>query len=273
MDFKSFNVNDFSLVDIPLNTFYYVDSGYNYVFDSSELKILFFKVVNVCIKDKKSSVDIDKYFLFLGDNIDLYKVDSYNNHNFELSRIDLNLDFDSELAKINELNLELKKDMSNSMIIDMVRRYLELNKAKDGFNILDGSLDIRYAFEKSLVEKFKIGFSKKSNFNKMISKQGYVKLKENSVIAKLFDNSEYCFRIDYKDDLNLVLSILVDQSDNIFKGYPYGLILADKFAKVSSSEKEMLNMMMFILSNNKEKFFALMSQSNAHDIIDIINRK
>jgi len=273
LSFKDSFFNSFNIIDIPTNRFNYIDSGYNSVFDSAELKVLFFKVVSVCIEGKNTkSVSIDKYFLFLGDDIELFKVVSYSGYNFDLSPVSLDLDFDSELAKINEIDLELKKDMSVSMIIDMIRRYLELTKCL-GFAILDGSLDCRYAFENQLVSNAYIGFSKKSNFNKLLNKRGYIKLKENSVVAKLFDDAEHCFRIDYQGDINVVLSVLVDQSDNIFRGYPYGLILADKFAKVSEKEKEMLNMIMFLHSHDKQKFQSLLSQSNAHGIIDIINKK
>ena len=61
--------------------------------------------------------------------------------------------------------------------------------------------------------------------------------------VKLNEKSKHIFRFEvYKKqefDINEILSILVlNSKDPVFLGYPYGLIEADRFARVSNNEKE-----------------------------------
>ena len=57
-------------------------------------------------------------------------------------------------------------------------------------------------------------------------------------VVKLNENSKKCFRVEGQIN-DEVLSLLVENSkDPTFIGYPYGLIEADKFARVSNEEKD-----------------------------------
>ena len=59
-------------------------------------------------------------------------------------------------------------------------------------------------------------------------------------------------------------------TDPIFIGYPYGLIEADKVARISNNEKESLKTMFLIKlkSKNIEKY---LNSANAHEILDRIS--
>ena len=59
-------------------------------------------------------------------------------------------------------------------------------------------------------------------------------------------------------------------TDPIFIGYPYGLVEADRVARVSNHEKESLKTMFMVKLRNKnvEKY---LSSVNAHDILDRIS--
>lgn len=96
-------------------------------------------------------------------------------------------------------------------------------------------------------------------------------------IAKLHPKSGYVFRIEkYKNskiDTNEFFSILCNNSsDAVFLGYPYGLIVADKFARVQNKEIEMLKMKLFsTLGKDFEKIRYTLNSKNAHDILDNIS--
>ena len=96
-----------------------------------------------------------------------------------------------------------------------------------------------------------------------------------SLLIKLKQDSKHCFRLDLfkEQNIDLALSVLEDQSDNIFQGYPYGLIMVDKLAKVSEQEKQLLNYISYLNCDDKAKFLNLIGQSEVHDIIDMINKK
>ena len=95
--------------------------------------------------------------------------------------------------------------------------------------------------------------------------------------VKLNKSSEYvfCFEIfkNQKENLKEILSMLANNSnDAVFPGYPYGLILADKFARVSNEEREYL-LTVFQAKSGKlwEQIKKQLSVVNAHSILDNIS--
>ena len=58
--------------------------------------------------------------------------------------------------------------------------------------------------------------------------------------------------------------------DPIFVGYPYGLVEADRIARVSNQEKESLKTIFLVKLRNKniEKY---LNAANAHEILDKIS--
>ncbi|PIN79704.1 hypothetical protein COV16_02765 [Candidatus Woesearchaeota archaeon CG10_big_fil_rev_8_21_14_0_10_34_8] len=91
----------------------------------------------------------------------------------------------------------------------------------------------------------------------------------NMDFVKLHSKSKYLFRfeINNNDGLQDVASWLCSLSnDAVFLGYPYGLIVADSFARVSNREKEYLQTMFSALSGKEFAVEAL----NAHSVLDNI---
>ncbi|MBW2984159.1 DNA double-strand break repair nuclease NurA [Candidatus Woesearchaeota archaeon] len=89
---------------------------------------------------------------------------------------------------------------------------------------------------------------------------------------KLNEKSRYIFRFElYKKqqyDLNKIVSLLENNSrDPVFIGYPYGLIEADRFARVSNQERDYLKII--LQTKLKDKWDGL-NILNAHDILDRI---
>lgn len=165
--------------------------------------------------------------------------------------------------------------------IDVIRRLAELDFASN-YNkvVIDGSLDTRFNFEEEYLEKLKVvaGLSKTHSF--LTDKSlplGYQLFRYNkgswyyylysnkdidTGMIKLNNSSSYIFRIDTKNfDYNLLVH---DSSDSIFLGYPYGLVQADSFARISNTELE--NLKVELLSS-KELINAAKS-IDAHSVLD-----
>lgn len=93
-------------------------------------------------------------------------------------------------------------------------------------------------------------------------------------IVKLNKNSKYLFEFNIfnkqRDKAEDVLSLLRAYSkDVVFPGYPYGLLLADKFARVSNSEKEyLLTIFQAKAGKSWDRIKRALNALNSHEILD-----
>ncbi len=171
--------------------------------------------------------------------------------------------------------------------------------------VLDGTLKSNFPGEtKFLEELYKTGLEKDcvisalSKTSSLLTKKGYslnyllmrispmdewyyypiAKISDNKHLAeisvvKLNKNSKYAFRFEIFNKqasfLNEVLWLLKNNSSDVcFPGYPYGLIDADRFARVSNEEKNTLKTL-FLSKLPKDVVLGL-SVSDAHDILNKI---
>lgn len=93
-------------------------------------------------------------------------------------------------------------------------------------------------------------------------------------IVKLDERSDYAFRFEAYKNVgfnmgNIVSNLSFNSSDAVLPGYPYGLIEADKFARVSNREKEALKTA-FAARAGKEwkKISAFLNTRNIHELLD-----
>ena len=100
--------------------------------------------------------------------------------------------------------------------------------------------------------------------------------KAEMTFVKLHESSKHIFRFEIyegqKEKLNGTLSLLSDNcKDAVFPGYPYGLIEADKNARISNNEKEML-LTLFSAKFGKDwkRIKESLSNVDAHEILDNI---
>jgi hypothetical protein len=94
---------------------------------------------------------------------------------------------------------------------------------------------------------------------------------DNIGFIKLHKNSKYVFRLDVLDNtkLGIILAILKENSkDPCFLGYPYGLIEADRHARVSNKEQQQIQLM--FLAKGGNKFREHISSKDAHEILNRI---
>lgn len=99
--------------------------------------------------------------------------------------------------------------------------------------------------------------------------------KAEMFFVKFHDKSKHVFRFEIfnvqKNKAEEAISMLAANStDPIFIGYPYGLVEADRIARVSNNEKESLKTMLLVKLRNRniEKY---LSAANAHEILDSIS--
>lgn len=189
---------------------------------------------------------------------------------------------------------------------DIIRRNMELEEcleliSKNAGNIIviDGCLTYKTETEKKLLEEIKTKSSEKgisiigiSKTNTIITDSGnnacielskiqpegkwlYKIIQEDKMsigITKLYEKSKYLFRADIFGNPESISELICISKDPIFTGYPYPLIEADKFARVSNKEKELLKIKIMASAGKKwSKISSLIKTSDAHSILDNIS--
>ncbi|MBI2134567.1 DNA double-strand break repair nuclease NurA [Candidatus Woesearchaeota archaeon] len=102
--------------------------------------------------------------------------------------------------------------------------------------------------------------------------------KADMSFAKLHEKARHIFRLEIykeqKDKLNEVISLLSDNAkDPVFIGYPYGLIDADKNARISNNEKDMLKTFFSVkFGKDWEKIAETLTSIDAHEVLDRVER-
>ena len=101
--------------------------------------------------------------------------------------------------------------------------------------------------------------------------------KAEMAFIKLHESSKYIFRFEVykeqKEKLNDVVNLISNNAkDSVFIGYPYGLIEADKQARISNNEKGMLLILFSTkLGKDWEKIKNSLTSIDAHEILDSIS--
>lgn len=189
-----------------------------------------------------------------------------------------------------------------SNIGGLLRRLLELTAAKEACKeldpgsiiVLDGSLEITFPLESAYMESLKEVCNKKGILLTALSKtsrtvtdkghalievlakkcpQGLWSYELNGLYyLKLHQDSTHIFslEIDSKGNINLekLFGILaMNSKDALFRGYPYGLIIVDKLARISNIEAKQQRLELgsrIGIEGLEEALSAL----NAHSILD-----
>jgi len=95
--------------------------------------------------------------------------------------------------------------------------------------------------------------------------------------TKLHESSKYIFRFEIykeqKEKINDVINLISNNcKDAVFVGYPYGLIEADRNARISNQEKDMmLTFFSTKLGKDWEKIKESITSIDAHEILDSIS--
>ena len=171
-----------------------------------------------------------------------------------------------------------------SRISNMARRLAELSLAaqiKAEIIILDGTLEPTFRNEEKYLAKLNGNtcalakscslFTVSGNspivlLNKIGLKGCWSYFLEGKThLVKLNEKSKHVFRFEGNPE---ALGYLMENcKDALFLGYPYGLIFADKMARVSNDEKKSLQIN-FLLRKENQEIAEYLSTSDAHEILD-----
>ncbi|MEM4263541.1 MAG: DNA double-strand break repair nuclease NurA [Candidatus Woesearchaeota archaeon] len=189
-----------------------------------------------------------------------------------------------------------------SKIAETIRKFAELKVAAEIIDELsegdvlvrDGDLDCCITHEKEYIDALKDKAAKKgvmvcglSKTTKIITDTGSSVIAAlNSIapegewvypalptisFAKLHKEAKNIFRIDVFDykHLEKILPLLkANSKDPCMLGYPYGLIEADRFARITHNEKEQLRLL--FMSKGGNKFRNFVASMDAHDTLNKI---
>ena len=280
----------------------FIDGGNAELIKTPSLSLHFIRVVGVTYKNNKREQILKEEFYslttaFNNNNEIFYKTKLFNN----------NLIDEGDLV-FNSLDPNLtqgKSRASISIIGEIARKFAELelaDKLNSEMIVLDNSLECKFPNEEKYFNKL---FQKKSlitGLNKTttlftdtgdsitntlktnLSKWFYYpiveinneKHKAEMCFVKLHEKSDYIFRFELfnkqKEHLKKAINILSSQcNDPVFLGYPHGLIMADRLARIGNKEQNFL-ITKFIAGagDSINKLKPYIKALDAHEILDNI---
>jgi len=199
-----------------------------------------------------------------------------------------------EKVDAHDQELTSKHVMVNvSAVGGIVRRISELRlakviaeKMKDGVLVLDGDLEVKHKYEAPYLEGLKkntvVGLSKTTQ---LLTNSGdsavavlagmgkgrwYYDSKSEISFVRLHEKSNYVFRMDVFDfrKIKEIAGMLARYAtDPVFLGYPYGLVEADRYARVSNEEKEYLKTRFLAEAGDLGRY---LRAQDAHSVLDSI---
>ena len=277
------NQNNFSTI-IPQSkkSITYIDGGQAEILTAANFNISFIRVAAVIFNNNHKSTIKKEFFIvtiaeYQNDDI-YYKSKIFgdqliNEHGLIISSNHSSIKNGSECAPI-------------SKVANMARRFSELTLAssiQSDFILLDGTLEPTFPNEKIYLNKLSTNtaaLAKSSSLfttsgnspNILLNKLGpktvwKYQLNQTTSFIKLHSQSKHIFR--FEGNPTILPHLINNSTDPIFLGYPYGLILADKVARVSNSEKQSLTMK-FLLNSKNQSIINYLKTQNAHSILDSI---
>lgn len=308
-DYESIEINKDNFHEITesvaKNKIAYIDGGNSEIFKGANFSLQFIRIYYTIYQDNKR-ISNKKYEFYLliksleKENKIFYKTAIFGD------KIINDLEFDS----FDKTITKGVKRGDISSIGDIVRRFSELKVAyeliekleKDDSIILDGSLDATYSNENKMLEALDNSKGVKicalSKTCELFTDKGgsiITSLNEISpdykwyyhpiattkeiyeiLFIKLHEKSKYIFRLDiFKNqikDINKILSNLqLNSKDPVFIGYPYALIEADRFARITNKEIELLKTRFMIKAGKDWKNINnSLKTKDSHNILDNI---
>ena len=290
----------------------FIDGGNAEILSSPNFSVHFIRIFHTIYKDRKRfSCSSDEFYVFCAAR-NINKSIFYSAKLFSSRAKTLTDSFFSTDFLFNSLDGRLcEKDsrLDISRVPGIIRRIAELSTAlllagnsKGCCLVLDGDLTARTSEEDRIISAIKkvaednnvsvCALSKTSNLLtstggsvvSLLSSQSpsgawyYHPVSGSSSVcfAKLHPRSDYIFKfetIDSEPDLYSVFSVLAANSnDPVFLGYPYGLVEADRFARVSNREREMLKTRFMAKAGKEWSSIESASKAlNAHSVLDNIS--
>jgi hypothetical protein len=300
-DARHFDIDKGKFTELPQTVtgrkIAFVDGGNLEVFASPSLSLFFNRVYYTIYRhNKREKSKLIEFFTLISSEDSEGRIFFRTEYFFTKDSIALKEysfdSFDKTMAVGN-------KRAAISQVGNIIRRFSELSIVNDidaDYVMLDGTLEAQYTYEKGLIDSIRrpvFGLAKTST---LLTGKGnsaaaylasiadknpwYYPLGRSDAAGhdafvyfiKLNRHSDYVFRFEAKDnkDVDAVISLLAQNSkDPVFFGYPYGLVEADRFARVSNIEKASLGLQLdVLLGKDIKKIKSLANSINAHSVLD-----
>lgn len=261
----------------------FIDGGQAQILSAGNFSLGFIRVAGVIFKDNKKFKDyFAEFFIYTTakyyNNDLIYESKVFSEKELFINTDDLTISSNDEAIKTGPERAPISK------VLGMARRFTELAlaaKIDADYILLDGTLEPTYPNEEKYLEKLAGNVSalaKSSNLfttsgnspSILLNRMGPLgcwkyQIEKNNSFVKLNERAKHIFR--FGGNCEILLHLIENSKDAIFLGYPYGLIVADKLARVSNSEKHSLKMR-FLLQKENKIITDYLSTTNAHDILD-----
>lgn len=270
----------------------FIDGGNNSIYETPNINLSIIKSAGIeYINNNKKRKFKKEYFCLIKKEKKGFEINLIDIINKNLKK---NFFFDNKKNNLNEIVEKIRMKIEKETILEL-SEILE----EGSIVILDGTIKRLKEIDEIIIKKniMLIGLIKTNKILDIDGKDILQKIRELSpnhlwtcyipskndrlknYIVKLNEKSQHLFRFEILKkqiqlaDFNKIFGIIASNStDPLFLGYPYGLILADKYARVSNLE----------ISINKIKFEKTIGKSfklfknrnlslNAHEILDSIN--
>ena len=274
----------------------FIDGSNNTIIASPGFCLSIIRTATILYKEgKRTMAKTNEFFCLVNSKDGMFETSFYPKQGFALGNI-----------KENDETLRIgKEDVTIGKIAEVARRFAEIQAAKDAaceIVVIDGSLEPKITNEDTaMLELHKTGkticgLSKTSEMRTdsgdslisaimQISPTGswyYHPLflranereKQEVMIVKLNGKSNYCFRFEINklEEGEFVLSQLSEISkDPLFLGYPYGLVEAHQFSKITNREAEQYRTIFALRAGERyKKIEDYMKAVDAHQKLDLM---
>ncbi len=279
----------------------FVDGGNSSIIKTPAAELQRIRTAAVVISGKKLTEVVQKEGYLLAK----LQPDSSGKLHFNAKLTDSTLEIsNSYIEGISSRDNELTKFCEAARRIAEIKAAESAVKKLDGgFAVLDGTLEAFTENEKKALEKLFAAAADKNvtigsvaktcslitnNGEPLISaadgisegKDGYIIIAEGIcerhraavAVAKLNSSSHYLFGIEAAtaEDLKKLLPELKRQSNDVaFPGYPYGMLMADRFARISDNDAEIAKSKIAATANAEMKELLRQEKAlDAHDVLD-----
>ena len=257
---QRYDVSKFKDIELGSGKVTYIDGGNQSIYTTASFTLQFVRIFAVTYEGMKRVAEKKKEFYILVSKANPCIVQWFDESGPE----------------------EIDADSIESAV-DMLRRYKELEFANEFENpVLDGNL---YEDHEMFIPLITPKLSALSKTNQLVSDQGTSVVTDllaltsltswsyplgfsvhTLYVTKLHARSNYCFKVETSNP-QLIPLLAAHSKDPTFLGYPYGLVYADKMARVT--DEEMRYVRIRLLSKISESSITQhLNTQNAHIILD-----
>jgi len=266
-------------VETNQRTIAFIDGGQAEIIKAGNFCLSFIRVYGIVLQNNRKIADYKKeFYLFT-------RAVWHDDDLFYESKLFGDPIIDAEDLSISSNDSSIKTGQERAPITkvaNMARRFAELsmvNNIQAEHILLDGTLEPTFRNEEKYLDKLPTNASALAKSSQLFTTSGNspvillnklgpsgcwsYNLDENTKFVKLDEQAKHVFR--FSGNTGILSDLITNSSDALFLGYPYGLLLVDRLARVSHAEKNSLKMR--FLLNNRE-LAEYLNATNSHDILD-----